>query len=423
MKRLSLYLALLLVVTLPACDVLDTSPSTALPTDDVFTSGDNLRAALVGAYDGVQGFADDYIIMPELASDNALHSGSYPSWQEVDNFNMPTNNAEASGQWQGSYYLINITNNIIANGPNVAPGAGFTAANRDAIIGEAKVLRAFAYHNLVRWFGGVPLALAPSEGAADVFLSRATREQVYDQIVKDLTEAEAAGVLPARVKGLLARVYLYREQWQQAAAKAQETLALAPLTTTGYAPDAIWTLAYSTQDANSLSFFAFPTNAGGRYEYAPTASIRAAFTASDARTPLNVATVSGQPTIVKYNRVQTDDDPVYLLRSSEMVLTRAEALAELGGGANEAEALSLLNQIRTRAGLPALQNVTGSALLDAILAERRLELAFEGHRWHDLVRTGRAVSELGVPNQNKTLWPIPQRDIDINKNLTQNEGY
>ncbi len=438
MKRF-IYSTVLLtaLLALPACEVLETEPDDSLSSELVYTSGKNLEAVLVGAYSAVQGMLIDYTIMAELSSDNAEHTGSYPSWQEVDTYNLATNNAESGGVWASDYNVINLANNIITNGAEVPTDGTFSAARRDAIIAEAKVLRAFAYHDLVRWFGDVPLVLMPSEASGvDLYPARTAASEVYAQIIKDLTEAEAtlgttnrpAAYVDGYVaKALLARVYLYQGQWAQAAAKAQEVIAgpftlgtVASIYDTQGSPESIWEVFYNTQDQNSLAFFAFPSNNGGRYEYAPTANLIAAFDTTDARFPYNIAYAGAAPVIVKYDDPVTGTDSQYAVRLAEMILTRAEALAQLN---QLDEARTLLNRIRTRAGLANTTASSQAAVIDAVLAERRLELAFEGHRWHDLVRTGRAVGTLNIPSASRTLWPIPQRDIDLNRNLQQNEGY
>ncbi len=139
------------------------------------------------------------------------------------------------------------------------------------------------------------------------------------------------------------------------------------------------------------------------------------------------------PFINKYrNNSSPSSQNFIFLRLADIILLKAEALNEQGDLAGAAE---LLNQIRTRVGLP---NTTASNQADMRLAiekERRLELAFEGHRWFDLKRTGRAIQVLsntigpdGTPygyvlNENKLLWPIPQAELDKNTKLIQNPGY
>lgn len=429
-------LALLMAFGLAACDVLDTSPTASLAEDEIFNTPSGAEAVMTGAYDALQGFIDDYVIFGDLASDNAVHSGSYPSWLEVDQHNLLASNVEASGQWIGSYDLINIANNLIAEVPGIGATGNFTEARKAQIVAEAKVLRAFAYHNLVRWFGGVPIVTEPTRGIDESsFKARASVEEVYTLIINDLKEAEAALGTANRnaalidgyvAKALLSRVYLYRQNWSEAAAKAQEVISgpfqlasLESLFRGKGSSESIWELFYSDQDQNALAFFAQPTTAGGRYEYAPDPRLVADFAAGDLRRPYNLNAAG--TVINKYIRTTTGDDPVHLIRLGEVILNRAEALARQG---QDGPARDLLNQIRSRAGLaPVAGTLSGSDLVTAILEERQVELAFEGHRWHDLVRTNRAVSVLNLPSPNVTLWPIPQREINVNQNLTQNPGY
>jgi starch-binding outer membrane protein, SusD/RagB family len=114
-----------------------------------------------------------------------------------------------------------------------------------------------------------------------------------------------------------------------------------------------------------------------------------------------------------------------VIRFAEVLLTKAEALARLN---RLPEAITELNKTRVRAGLAAISATplpTQTALLDAILAERRLELALEGDRWPDLIRTSRALTVLGIPSNRafQLLYPIPAREITVSPGLTQNPGY
>jgi hypothetical protein len=410
---------------LPACDVLDTEPIASLEPDVVFANESNFRAALNGTYSALQGFYDDYTIMPDLQSDNAAWTGSFPSWQQVDQItDIPANNAEVAGQWNGSYNLINLANSVIEFGPSVPTTPSFSEEDRTALVAEAKVLRAFAYHNLVRWFGGVPLSLTPTTPAtpdADLYLERSSVDAVYAQIIQDLQEAEtelpAAGPSPRvsanAAKALLSRVYLYRNDYAAAAAKAQEVISTGDFSV----DEPVWFLAYSVNDQNSLAFF----SGLDRGEYAPTLDLINAFEAGDTRLDNTIGLVGGAATIIKYTDVATGTDPLFPIRYAEVILNRAEALARTG---NNDGARDLVNQIRNAAGLADLDSsVSGNALIDAILQERRIELAFEGHHWHDLVRTNRAQSELGFSDNSYLLWPIPERELDINEKLEQNPGY
>ena len=446
------FLALLLVGSLAACDSLNPSPEDSVPAESVLTSAQGAEATLTGAYSTFQVLYEAEVIFADLASDDAQHSGSYPSWAAVDNFSMVSSNAESRDHWINAYDVINITNDLIADVPGIEdPEFTVDEGRRNAIVGEALALRAMTYHLLIRWFGiegglGVPLVLDPTVAiSGDSDVSRASTDAVYEQIIADLTRARglvasgsSAGYIDqAVVNAMLARVYLYREQYGNAAESAQnvisgdEEFSLATLEQVyrnQNSSEAIFELQFNSEDQNDIPFFAFPSGRGGRYEYAPTAAFATSFEASDLRIPYNADTlvVSGvaNPTIVKYSDVVTYADDLYFFRLPEVFFIRAEALAMQNE--SEDEALDLVNQVRARAGLDDVSAEdfdTDEEQLDVILRERYHELAFEGHRRHDLVRTGRAVDVLGAPSLNLLRWPIPQRDIDSNPNLEQNPAY
>lgn len=445
---ISLSRAALAVLLLGAgtagCDVLNPTPSAAVEADEALTTPRQAEIVLNSVYDRMQGQNDIHIIFSDLITDNARHSGSYPTWLEVDTYTYTPANVDIQNRWSGFYSVINAANEVIAKVPAIAPTGSFTEARRNTIVAEAKTMRAYAYLQLVNWFGDVPLLITPTASATDegIFPERAPTAQVYTQIVKDLTEAEAA--LPAdnralsfvdvwAVKGLLSRVYLYQGNYALAETKASEVIAnsafaLAPLATLwegGGGNEILWALTYvAGSDPNNMSFFAYPSNAGGRYEYAPTTGLNTAYVTGDNRKAYTIRTVSSALTVGKYYKTTTDDDPVYLVRLAEMYLNRAEARAKKTTP-DALGALSDLNAIRTRAGLGALAGLTGTSLTDAIDTERRLELAFEGHRWFDLKRTGKAIATLGIPNNdpNFLLLPVPKRERDVNANLRQNPGY
>lgn len=440
----SLALAALLLsgMGLAGCDVLSPKPTASVEANDALTTPRQAEIVLNSVYDRLQNQNDISIIFNEVNSDNAAWTGSYPTWQQIDQFTYEPANVDITNRWSGMYSVINAANNIIAGVPNIATGVNFTEARRNGIVAEAKAARAFAYLHLINWFGDVPLLLTPTQSATDpgIFPKRESVANVYAQIETDLSEAESAMGTANRaisfidawaVKGLLSRVYLYQGKWAQAEAKATEVLSNsafslatpATLWEGGGGNEVLWALTYvAGSDPNSMSFFGYPANAGGRYEYAPTAELAGLYAANDERRPFTIRTVSNARTVGKYFRTTTDDDPVYYVRLGEVYLNRAEARAQQG---NDAGALADVNAIRTRAGLANLTGLTGGSLLDAIYLERRLELAFEGHRWFDLKRTGRAIATLGIPNGDTKylLWPIPKRETDVNKELTQNPGY
>ena len=424
------------------CDsVLDKAPETAIAADEVFVNQQQVEAVLTGGYNQVQGFIDDATVFGDLAAETARHSGSFPSWRQIDSYAISPDNVEVAQQWNANYGLINIANNLITKTPTVQD-VEFTEAERNSVIAQALTMRAYGYHNLSRWFGGVPINLTPTEGAADGDRNpeRASLDAVYDQIIADLDRAISlgsgggTGLINTNVsKALLARVLLYDQQYARAASVAGEVINAYTLAGT-YAQiyedlnssESIWELQYNTTDTNGMSFFAYPSGAGGRFEYAPTNAFIDDFIANGgARLNSNLAVVAGRVIVNKYFRFSTDDDHHFLFRLPEMMLIRAEALAYSEDGTDYSEEVGLINQLRERAELQPLAAAaitSDEALRTAVLNERKFELAFEGHRWHDLVRTGRATTVLNI-NETRTRWPIPQGELDVNPNLQQNPGY
>jgi hypothetical protein len=172
---------------------------------------------------------------------------------------------------------------------------------------------------------------------------------------------------------------------------------------------------------------------GGRYEVAPTqgpggildafdpasGGDSANYNPTDARGVWSVR-VDSKTWASKFRNPSGDED-VHVIRLAEVILIRAEALAHLN---RLPEAVAEYNRLRVRAGLAPdpVVGLTQAGVLAAIARERRLELAFEGDRWPDLVRVGEAVTLLGLTAQ-QTLLPIPQNDIDTAPGITQNPGY
>lgn len=436
-----------------SCDVLNQTPSQSLPTDGIFTSETNVRGVLAGAYNSLQSAVPYNIRFTELAADNALHTGSFPSWANVDQHQLLASNAEARDTYINYYDVINTANNLIAFTADVED-VSFSEQEKNEIIAQAKAIRAMSYHTLVRWFGGVPLVLEPPAAIDEsVNVPRSTVQQVYDQIIKDLQDAEtvlgangtsgATTVSGYAVKALLARVYLYDGQYGLAETKASEVIDSGEYALGDYSAnfgvleadgqgsdESIFELSFTTEDANSLSFFARPNGNGGRYEYGPEANYISLYEANDVRFESNLRVYSGAYRLGKYFRLNGNDN-IIIVRLAEMYLIRAEAIAQQDYETNPARALEAqddINVIRNRAGLGDVDPLTVTTLeefMDEVLLQRRIELDQEGHRWHDLVRTGRAVTTLGI-DQNDTLWPIPQREIDSNSGINpedQNPGY
>lgn len=437
-------------LVLAACDSpLDTTPRTSVPSETALQTAENVRAAMIGAYDGLQLdnlYTRELRVYPDLYADNLNWTGTFTSDQQVWLRDISPSNAGTTGIWDDSYEAISRVNSILAALPSVSD---LPAGEATQYEGEARFLRALSYFNLVRLFGGVPLVLEPvtAPGAANQ-VARSTEAQTYAQIESDLTAAAslmAATTRPERASraaanALLAKVYLTEGKYAEAAARlalvTNYTLTprFADLYEVQNTRESIFELQYTVNDPNSLAFWFFPRGLGGRRGFAPTTSLRQQYAAGDARQPQTIG-VSGTTVYGnRYFRIANGDDNVIVLRYADVVLMRAEVNARLGASADTV--LADVNRVRARAGiapltitdvnnvtLPAgIANTTQERLLQVVLNERRREFALEGERFFDLKRFGRAQVVLGI-DATQLLWPIPQSEIDVNPNLVQNPGY
>lgn len=428
-------------------DRLDIEPENFLASGQALNTSSDVEALLVGAYDIL---GDDDLYGGSLLRDSELlggtdevfWDGTFVDPGQIYRKQILVNNAQVEETWFEAYEAINITNNVLAN-------LGVVEEDKQARVeGEARFIRGTMYFELVRFYGrawndgdpaanlGVPIVLEPTTVINDEsFVTRATVAQVYEQVLTDLQTA--ADLLPESngffattfaAQGMLSRVYLMQGRYPEAAAAANAVIASGEFSLNDNYTDAfanetntaedIFAIQVTSQDGtNEMNrFFAPPSNLG-RGDIYMLAPHLALYEEGDERRAFFYFDEDQEQT---YTGKWTNQfGNVNILRLAEMYLTRAEANLR-AGTAIGATPLADINTIRTRAGLEPLTEVT----LDIILRERHLELAFEGHRIHDLKRTGRPVGALpfGSP---QLVYPIPQREIDANPELIeqQNPGY
>ncbi|HEX7052108.1 MAG TPA: RagB/SusD family nutrient uptake outer membrane protein [Longimicrobiales bacterium] len=444
MRRTAIQCIALAALIAAGCDnPLDIDPTDRIDSPDALTTPRALELAINGAYSALQTaalYSREVVVFPEMYADNLEFTGTFTTHQEVWQRNIFPTNGAILAAWADSYAAINDVNNVLAAIPEVED---LDEEDANRLRGEALFLRALNYLNLVRYFGGVPLVLEPSVGVGpESQVPRNTQAEVYAQIAADLEEA--ATLLPpdggpgratqAAANALLARAYLEmggNENWTKAVQKASTVIGggfamvedygdLFAAQNTG---GSIFELQYTVNDNNNLAFWYFPADLGGRYGFAPTEEVYDAYEPGDERRDVSIGVMgNGDLYARKYFRVANGDDNVIILRLSEMYLIRAEANAYLD--AAPATVRADIDMVRNRAGLPDLPTTvdTQDELIDAILQERRVEFAFEGYRFFDLRRNGRATTVLGI-DEDHLLFPIPQAEIDVNPNLEQNPGY
>jgi starch-binding outer membrane protein, SusD/RagB family len=422
-----------------ACESpLDTNPTASIDATTALTSKRGIDLALNGVYRiALSGnlYGRDHTVYADLYGDNLDFSGTFTTDREISLRNPTTGNGDVLAIWSTSYQGISRANYILDALPTVSD---MTDAQKALARGEALFERSLYYYILNNWYGGVPLVLEHSEGVSDASLvARNTTAEVWAQVEKDIEEAITL-LGNARVNGkatqgaanaLAARVYLEDGKYDKARDKATAVInnALYKLTNnyadnfrTKNSTESILEVQSTINSTNSLAFWYFPVALGGRYGFNPSTSLDQAFEAGDTRKATTIAFSGALDYSVKFNRISTQDDNLPVLRLSEQYLIRAEANARLG--AADAIVLADLNVVRARAGLAASTAAGQTALLDAILRERRVELALEGHRFFDLRRHGRATTVLGI-SASRLVFPIPQAERDVNANLAQNPGY
>jgi len=494
-KRLSLLGALASLAFATACNsFLDPSPSDAITPENFYKTPSDAVAAVNAVYEGTKWFHWlGFWYISDIATDDIFAAPRFGSdGHRMSDYVFNATEWPLGSMWGGAYGIINRANAVLDR----VPGITMDSALRDRLLNEARFLRALAYFNLVRCFGDVPLLEHEVKSLDGLRVSRTPLTDVYAVIVSDLQQA-AAG-LPASYTGadlgratsgaaqaLLAKVYLTRGDWTNAAQTAGQVMSSGH-----YALLANWKDIFkiATKIANSESIFeinydgvldpgggsvhtlfslpsGFPGgDAYGLMTVAP--SLESLFAVADKRGRNGTFIRSGYidalgdtvtwsdppaalgPAFNKYLD-ETDFENMHtrawvrqandwiVLRYADVLLMYAEAVNE-GGTATAGTAEAALNLVRTRAGIPTVSGLSQAAFRDSVRVDRRREFVFEGQLWFDLSRWGIldsvmvakttelqtvAPGETTVHGAPSNLLPIPQSERDINPNLTQNPGW
>ncbi len=472
------YLKHILLATIMFCyisceDRLEVVDENSLAAETVFNSFNSINGAVVGLYSLNQ--SGDLNGNPQLISDfmadNVNFVGSFTSLQDLEQFETLATNTTIDNIWEDGYQLINAANGIINNVPG-SPAMDITDEEKAGFMAEAKFLRALTYFTLVNLWAqpfqfdagnnlGVPLQTNDFKlDIAPFQLERSTVNEVHAFIQQDLMEA--IEVLPTTserrldgsdgratigaAQGLLARLYLYREQWEEAANLANAVIdsgdyTLAPNydfyddnpTSSEHIFLAINTPSDFPQEATTGSdevyaTFYTPVSLGGRGDAPFSDDLIAAFNEESgdrrfAELSLEATDALRNEAIftTKYPDPASGSSDGMILRITEMYLIRAEANLRNGTAIGDSP-LNDINLLRDRAGLADLPSVD----LDAILNERRKEFCFEGHRRMDLLRNNLNLRPDGgpesAPGANKVIFPIVDDELQNNPNITQNPG-
>lgn len=451
--------------------------------DNYFNSEEDYQLALIGAYDLLQATYLN-VMIGEIASDNTLAGGENPSdvigLQEIDDMKHTPVNQQLRDVWSWMFAGVNRANYIM----QYQDKTDFDG--KDEVIAQARFLRAYYYFELVKFFGDVPLVVdKPLEFGDQYTVGRTPKAEVYDQIEADLifaaenlpaVQMQEGRITSGAANALLGKAYLYQGQYDEAAAALEKVIAGPYMLVEDYnsifepegenGPGSVFEVQYTDKEGagfeclqcsegnvavgfNGIRSYSGPLFDSGFSFNVPTQDLVDAFESGDIRKDVAILDIEawaaetgasygiGNEHTGYFNRKYlarqgdlntgdanlTNPNNYRSIRFADVLLMAAEA-NYLKPAPNNEKARTYLNRVRERAGLdPVLAN--GADLLDAIYAERRVELAGEGHRFFDLVRTGRAANEIdGFIVDKHELFPIPAIEIDLaGGNWDQNPNY
>lgn len=434
------------LVTLSGCDnFLDVEPKSSISDGQTIFDKNSAENGLNGVYSSLASgdyYGTSFQSIGYLSGDNIQWTGSQSQVQEFINHQVNAENATIGTVWVAIYRTINRANHIISKVPTVEDPS-FAESTKNQIIGEALFIRALAYFDLARTWGGAVIITTPTTSPTENSgIPRSTQVETYQQVLKDLEQAELLlpestnrhRVTRKTVWALKARFYLYRSDWEKAEEYASKNIddthnkLVAPYNAffannVRGTEESIFELFYNgTSEVNNHRGQWQPQINGGTRQWAPNEALISLLNNKDTGGNRNtlIATDTQNRWYGNLYYRSPASDPTYIFRLAELYLIRAEARTHLQ---NLPGAVQDLNAVRARADLqPVNPNKPDEALL-LIENERRLEFALEPHRWFDLVRTGRAGEVFKIQDTTKYLLPIPSAQLLADKALKQNPGY
>ena len=466
-------------------DFLEQNPQTDLSENDFYKTADDILSAVNGVYSSLQegDIYGNWYVFGEIPSDNTRNqlSGSVTTQNEFDQFYIDTQNSMIANFWKAAYKVINRTNTVLGRIDGIEINTEL--ANRYKL--ECKFIRALMYFNLVRVYGDVPLVLKEISISESYDILREPKENVYNQIIADLKEAQDLPVsystaedgraTQGAAKALLANVYMTLHKYAEAETILAEIInsgrysllenTPGSLNIDGYknvfspvnhnSKEGIFEIQFLKggygEGSNYANNFA-PENSGTNVvavggtggNNIPEMDIYNAYEEGDLRRDFSMSLgyydnrknnewvesryVCKFMDVPYQNNDASNNYPV--IRYADVILMYAEALNQNG---KTAEACKYLNMTRrrgfgyqtTETSPVDLQTTDKAQFALMVEQERRVELAFENHRWFDLIRTGRAVEVMRSKgfslNETNLICPIPQKQIDVNPKLTQND--
>lgn len=457
MIRFLRYSILIALVSLAACqEVLEPKPVTLLVDELVLNEPNDVQPVRIGLYSAFRGMASPNIIAGDFTADYIQANGTFTDNIEFGTKRITATNGAVDALWASIYNTVYVANFIMERLPLLTT---VPEATRKQVLAEAHFLRGWANFIGVYTFGDIPKVTSTNQ-VANTTIARTAKADMLAAVLADYQAAltdlpavtsastnaitNAAFINKVNCQAALARFYLYQKNWAQAELSATTVITsgvytLEPnysdLVTKDFTHEAIIEVGYNLTDDPGTTAYSLNNLLVGRREVIPSNQLVVLLNSAESGTRSTTITFNAQQqrgndngwTVRKYGTASEDNNNIVLMRLAEMYLIRAEARAQQGKLTGTAGAIADLNVIRTRAKAPAIAAAAQADVLLAVERERVYELAFEGQRWYDLVRTGRAQAVMSAftPSWNSRyeLWPIPQREIQQNTALTQNPGY
>ncbi|PKD21686.1 hypothetical protein APR41_01485 [Salegentibacter salinarum] len=461
-------------------DYLEKTEEYNIDSENYFNSEEDYYNALIGVYDILQSTYVN-VLLGEIASDNTLSGGESANdvigFQQVDEMSHTPVNDNLDDVWDWNFAGVQRANYVL----EFEDKTDFEG--RETIIAEVRFLRAYFTFELLKWFGPIPLKDSRFELGDETSIPRASTEDVYAQIESDLqfaidnldyTAPQTGRATKGAAMALLGKAHLYQEEFDDAAEVLTELIDNGPYALADFDTlfeqegenneESVFEVQYTGEEGAgfdclqcsegnvAVGFQGIRNYSGPVFEpgfsfNVPTQEAYDMFSEDDIRRDLSVLDIEawsaetgatyaeGYKHTGYFNRkyLPRDNDNVgdanltqpnnyRSIRYADVLLMAAEALNR--GGIDDSQARNYLNEVRERAGLDEAE-VSGSNLTEAIYDERRKELVGEGHRFFDLVRTGRAADNIeGFTAGKNELFPIPLEEIEFSQgNWEQNPGY
>lgn len=478
-KILTITLGLSLILVISCQKQLELEPY-KIYYDNYYQTPEDAEGAINAVYSlltQVNQYNSYLWLIQDIASDdcNSRSTLNDPNIHQFNTYDIESTNNYLRGIWQASYLGISRANIVLQKVIDI----DMDSTRKYQILGEAQFLRGMLYFNLVRVFGDVPLVTLPVSADLtdeELYVFRTPKDDVYHQIIEDLKSAsekcpaiyfqasDKGRATSGASLGLLSKVYLTIEDWENAYQTSKQVTELGiyglwddytdnfkDVNRNG--KESIFAAQFYrevTTQQNQIVISGLPNISGvfdaGVEIMLPTEDLLNSFEENDYRKEATFFDHYWYDTFDPHIWKHWDQDSYEpdetaqcgsnfdVMRYSEILLISAEASNELSGPTSEA--YDAINTVRARArngnenALPDLTGLSKDEFRTAVLQERRVEFVNEGIRWYDLVRTKnlieyvvRAKGSTANPQEYNYVFPIPQRELDINKNLTQNQGY